>query len=181
MTTNSRAEAGTTPDSSTRSGESGVSPQSPVYEVRFGGLTTICHSSSMARDSAALLEHILEPHFLAAPMHRHRYEDEISHVLEGRLAVLQGGTVRVAGKGETIVKPRGVMHTFWNPDDVPVRFMEVVAPGTGFERYLEEIAPIIGDGSNPDIPGLMAVAERYGLELDIGSLPDLLQTHGLRM
>ncbi|MEX2542726.1 MAG: cupin domain-containing protein [Trueperaceae bacterium] len=168
-------------------------------QIRFRGLTTIVHvvsgatggaatdsarppnSTGTPPGSAALLEHILEPFNLGAPPHRHAREDEISHVLAGRLAVWQAGELHVAGPGETIVKPRNVFHTFWNPGDEPVRFLEVIAPGTGFERYFEEIAPLIPAAGAPDIPGLMAVAARYGLELDMAPVPELLASHGLRM
>lgn len=170
----------------------------PLRQVRFGGLTTIVHASGASigaetaaaansssprvpSTSAALLEHILEPRYLGAPAHRHTREDEISHVLAGQLAVWQAGELRIAGPGETVVKPRGVMHAFWNPGEEPVRFLEVVAPGTGFERYFEEIAPLIPAAGAPDIPGIMAVAARYGLEFDMTSVPELLASHGLRM
>lgn len=152
-----------------------------VRRVRFGGLTTICHAPSSAVGSAALLEHILESRHLGAPPHRHANEDEISHVLSGQLVVLQDGQTSTAGPGETIIKPRGVMHTFWNPGDEPVRFLEVIAPGTGLEHYFEEIAPLIPDEQAPDIPGVMAVAARYGIEFDMSDVPELLQAHGLRL
>lgn len=164
-------------DGGVPSGEGG----NAVRRVHFGGLTTICHVPSSATGSAALLEHILAPRYLGAPAHRHLHEDEISHVLSGKLAVLQDGRQSVAGPGETIVKPRGVMHTFWNPADEPVRFLEVVAPGTGFERYFEDVAPLIPDGQAPDIPGILAVAARYGLDFDMSEVPALLAEHGLRM
>lgn len=152
----------------------------PVTRVRFAGLTTICHARSSALGSAALLEHILEPHCLGAPPHRHANEDEISFVISGQLVVLQDGETSTAGAGQTILKPRGVMHTFWNPGDEPVRFLEVVAPGSGFERYFEEVAPLIPDGREPDVPGIMAVAARYGLEFDMSAVPGLLAAYDLR-
>lgn len=151
-----------------------------VNRVRFGGLTTICHARSSTLGSAALLEHILEPHCLGAPPHRHTSEDEISFVISGQLVVLQDGETSTAGAGQTILKPRGVMHTFWNPGDEPVRFLEVIAPGSGFERYFEEVAPLIPDGREPDVPGIMGVAARYGLEFDMSAVPGLLAAYKLR-
>jgi mannose-6-phosphate isomerase-like protein (cupin superfamily) len=38
----------------------------------------------------ALLEHLMPPHALAAPLHRHSREDEYSYVLEGRVGAALG-------------------------------------------------------------------------------------------
>jgi hypothetical protein len=38
----------------------------------------------------ALVEHLLPPRVLAAPLHRHTREDEYSYVLEGRVGALLG-------------------------------------------------------------------------------------------
>lgn len=47
----------------------------------------------------SLVEHPMEPHALAAPMHRHSREDEYSYVLEGRVgptSVVKWSTVKLA-------------------------------------------------------------------------------------
>src|SRR3954467_13972966 len=71
----------------------------------------------------AVVEHVLGPRQLGAPLHRHSREDEISYVLEGSLSVQQGDAVETAEPGGTIFKPRGVFHAFWNPGAEPVRFL----------------------------------------------------------
>lgn len=155
--------------------------EATAHAIRFGGLTTIVRVPSQVSSSVAVLEHIVEPGFLAAPLHIHTHEDEVSHVLEGEITVSQGGEVRTYGPGETVTKPRGVMHTFWNAGDVPLRFLEIVAPGTGFDRYFAELAPFLPEGAPPDLAGVGAVAARYGIEFDMPATFEILQRYGLRM
>jgi mannose-6-phosphate isomerase-like protein (cupin superfamily) len=126
----------------------------------------------------AIVEHDLAPRTLGAPLHTHEREDEISHVTAGRLGVQIGDEVLEAGPGDTVLKPRGVAHAFWNPGDEPLRFLEVIAPA-GFERYFEDIAPLLAVGGPPDVRALGAVMERYALAMDLASLPRLVAEHGL--
>jgi quercetin dioxygenase-like cupin family protein len=147
--------------------------------VRFQGLGTRSVVGAEATGGAfAMVEHDLAPRGLGAPMHSHQREDEISHVLAGRLGVQIGDEVLEAGPGDTVVKPRGVAHTFWNPGDGPVRFLELITPA-GFEGYFAEIEPILTTGAPPDFEALGAVAARYGLAMDPDSVPRLIAEHGL--
>ena len=41
-------------------------------------------------NEVAMVEHTLEPGRLAAPLHRHTNEDEISYVIEGQMGVQEG-------------------------------------------------------------------------------------------
>lgn len=127
----------------------------------------------------AIVEHVLGPHQLGAPMHRHNREDEISHVLEGELTVQQGEKVQTSGAGGTIVKPRGIFHAFWNAGESPVRFLEVIAPGA-FAHYFEELAVLLAQAGPPDFARLSALAERYEVQFDFATMPHLLKRHGLR-
>ncbi len=61
--------------------------------------------SSDTAGSVALVEHIVAPRVLAAPLHRHSREDEFSVVLEGRLGVFQDGDEVVATAGDVVFKP----------------------------------------------------------------------------
>ena len=51
----------------------------------------------------ALVEHILEPGVLAAPVHRHSREDEYSFVIDGTLGVIEEGAVITATRGDLVV------------------------------------------------------------------------------
>ena len=143
--------------------------------VSFAGFGT---RYIVSGESLAVVEHDLAPRTLGAPMHTHEHEDEVSHVLAGRLGVQIGDEVLEAGPGNTVVKPRGVAHAFWNPGDEPVRFLEMITPG-GFESYFAELEPILGGGGPPDIGALVALQARYALSMDMGSMPRLIAEHAL--
>lgn len=149
--------------------------------VQIGGFgTTIRVPGQAVGGSVSLVEHSLEPGLLGAPPHRHSREDETSYVLQGRLTVQVGEETVTAGPGEVIVKPRGIFHAFWNAGDEPVRFLEVISPG-GFEDYFAELARIIPPDGPPDLGAIAELAARYGMEFDMGRIPELMQRHGVRL
>lgn len=77
----------------------------------------------------SLVEHLLAPRSIAAPMHVHTLEDEFSFVLEGRVSLRLGDDEYVAEVGDLVFKPRGQWHTFWNAEDEPARLLELISPG----------------------------------------------------
>jgi mannose-6-phosphate isomerase-like protein (cupin superfamily) len=127
----------------------------------------------------SLVEHPLPPRALGSPIHTHRNEDEYSFVLEGRVGVLIGDDVVVAGPGTLVFKPRAIPHAFWNSGDDPARLLEMISPA-GFENYFREMAPVL-DGPEPDYAAAAKVADRYGIDLDFGSVPMLVERFGLRV
>jgi mannose-6-phosphate isomerase-like protein (cupin superfamily) len=125
----------------------------------------------------ALVEHVLRPRALGSPLHSHRNEDEFSFVLEGQVGVQVGSRELVAGPGSLVRKPRGVPHAFWNPTAAPARLLEIISPA-GFEQYFAEVAEVFGSGAGD--PGRAAALwRRYGLSMELASLPDLIERHGL--
>jgi hypothetical protein len=106
-------------------------------------------------------------------------EDEYSYVLEGRLGALLGDDVVYGEPGDLIFKPRGQWHTFWNTGDEPARILEIISPA-GFEGYFERVAALFAAGGAPDPVALEAVAAEHGLEVDLTSIPRLMQGYGLR-
>jgi len=150
--------------------------------IAIGGFTTVVKVPTVASGgSVSIVEHVLEPGLLGAPLHRHSREDETSLVMEGRLTVQVGDRVAEVGMGEYVVKPRGIFHAFWNAGTRPVRFVELISPG-GFEGYFAELAAIIpGDGTPPDMTALVALATRYGMEFDLASIPTLIARHRLKL
>src|SRR6478672_1404709 len=125
----------------------------------------------------SLVEHPMGPRALCAPLHRHTREDEYSYVLEGRVGALLGDEVVYGEPGDLIFKPRGQWHTFWNDGDEPARILEMNSPA-GFERYFEEMVEFLHQQTvAPEPSALVAIAARYGLEVDRGSIPRLTQEY----
>jgi mannose-6-phosphate isomerase-like protein (cupin superfamily) len=126
----------------------------------------------------SLVEHPIAPRGLAAPMHVHTREDEYSYVLEGEVGIQIGDEVLVARPGDLVLKPRGIWHTFWNAGDAPARVLEIISPG-GFERYFEELAPLMDRPQGPDFEGIARLQAEYGMTMDPGSIERLSREHGL--
>jgi quercetin dioxygenase-like cupin family protein len=125
----------------------------------------------------SLVEHPMSPRALGAPLHRHAREDEYSYVLTGRVGALLGDEVVIGKPGDLIFKPRNQWHTFWNAGDEAARILEIISPA-GFERYFAELVEM-GGSTNADRQALMALAARYGLEVDPTSIPKLVQRFDL--
>ena len=119
-----------------------------------------------------VVEHLLAPHSIAAPMHRHTREDEFSFIIEGRVWYQAGEEEHVAEEGDLVFKPRGEWHTFWNAADQPARVLELISPGG-----LEEAFRII-DTAPPDLD-LGPVIEPYGCEGDMDATVPIIEKYGL--
>jgi mannose-6-phosphate isomerase-like protein (cupin superfamily) len=134
---------------------------------------------SEAGERFSLVEHPMSPRALAAPVHRHTHEDEYSFVLEGRMGALLGDDVVEAGPGDLVHKPRNQWHTFWNAADEPCRILEIISPA-GFERFFAELDAIGGvTGAGPE--AVAALSERYGLEMQPHTVPELIERFGVRV
>jgi len=111
-------------------------------------------------------------------MHKHTHEDEISHVLEGELSVIQDGKVQTAKPGEYIVKRRGIFHTFWNAGNERIRFIEVITPGN-FEYYFAELAPFLANDRPPQLDKVRETGMKYGLIVDPNAAAGIIKEYGL--
>ena len=127
----------------------------------------------------AFLEHPMSPRALAAPMHRHTREDEYSFVLEGRMGALLGDDVVEAGPGDLVHKPRDQWHTFWNAGDEPCRILEIISPA-GFERFFADLSAM-GGATAADPGAVAALSQRYGLEMQPDTVPELIERFGVRV
>src|SRR5690348_12648682 len=134
---------------------------------------------SEADERFSLVEHPMSPRALAAPLHRHTREDEYSYVLEGRMGALLGDDVVEAGPGDLVHKPRNQWHTFWNAGDEPCRILEIISPA-GFEQFFRELSDL-GGAMTADPADLARLSERYALEMQPESVPELVQRFGLRV
>ena len=132
-----------------------------------------------AGERFSLVEHPMSPRALAAPLHRHTREDEYSFVLEGRMGALLGDDVVEAGPGDLVHKPRNQWHTFWNAGDEPCRILEIISPA-GFEQFFRELSALGGAlAADPD--EFARLRERYGLDMQPDSVPELVDRFGLRV
>jgi len=105
-------------------------PPGAGHSFDFGGLGVQWKIDGRLTDQLfAVVHHPLAPRALAAPLHYHRKEDELSYVVTGRLGVLLGEEVIIAHPGTWVFKPRHQWHTFWNDGDEPCEIVEIISPG----------------------------------------------------
>jgi mannose-6-phosphate isomerase-like protein (cupin superfamily) len=126
----------------------------------------------------SVVEHRLLARELAAPMHRHSREDELSVVTDGEIGFVLGDDVVHAGPGALVRKPRDQWHTFFNAGDDEARLLEIISPA-GFEDYFVELAALFPADAPPDLEGVAEATARYGLEMDMDSMPGLVERFGL--
>jgi mannose-6-phosphate isomerase-like protein (cupin superfamily) len=126
----------------------------------------------------ALLEHAIPPRALAAPVHTHEREDEYSYVLVGRMGAQLGDEFVEAGPGETVFKPRGIPHAFWNAGDEETRLLELISPGA-FDQYFAEMAPLLNADGPPDLEKVGEIQARYALSMEFESIERLSERFGL--
>ena len=65
-----------------------------------------------------------------------------------------------ASAGSYVLVPPGVVHTFANISDEPVRFLNISAPG-GLEKYLRDLADAMRSGTMPGTPDFAAIVAKY--------------------
>jgi mannose-6-phosphate isomerase-like protein (cupin superfamily) len=121
----------------------------------------------------AVVEHPIEPGRLVLP-HLHLHEDEYSYVLEGTIGAWVGDHEVVAGPGSYLIKPRGLMHTFWNAGPGPARLLEVIAPA-GFEAYFAKLV----EGGDPG--RRQELAAKYGVTYSSDWVAGLISRYNLKL
>lgn len=97
------------------------------------------------------------------PPHRHERMTDMFYVLEGTLTVLVEDDWRELQAGTFVCAPPGVVHTFRNDSDAPVRFLNLSTPG-GWEHYMRDLAEAVSsDGMTPEV--IAALAARHDVQL----------------
>jgi quercetin dioxygenase-like cupin family protein len=142
--------------------------------VSLGGMGVIFKLGGADTGGAfAAIEHPIEPGRLVLP-HVHQHEDEYSYVLEGVIGARVGDQEITAATGSYVIKPRGLMHTFWNPGPGPARLLEVIAPA-GFEAYFVELAEAGDPGRRQEL------AAKYGVTYSSDWVADLTSRYNLKL
>lgn len=76
---------------------------------------------------------------IGIPLHVHEHEDELFHVISGRVRFELDGKETIAGANTTVFGPRGIPHA-WTVIE-PCRMLVQVTPA-GMERMFEELGAL---------------------------------------
>ncbi|MCW2582869.1 MAG: conserved rane protein of unknown function, putative Cupin 2 conserved barrel domain [Klenkia sp.] len=126
------------------------------------GQTRFIATGTQTRGDFGLFEVTLPPGGGGPGPHVHRTFSESFHVLEGRLAVLDGDTWTTAGPGDLVYVPRSGVHAFRAADDdAGCRFLILFTPGAPREDYFRGMAALRADGHVPTTAELDELAARY--------------------
>ena len=127
----------------------------------------------------AVVEHAVDPRRLVPP-HTHSDVDEYSYILEGEIGARIGDRVISAPRGTYVLKPRGIMHTFWNATDRPARLLEILSPAK-FEKFFEEMGDLMKN-AGPETPQLLGTrAAAHNTMMSMEWVEELKSTYGLKL
>jgi mannose-6-phosphate isomerase-like protein (cupin superfamily) len=125
-------------------------------------------------------ELILAPGFLGAPPHFQKHFDEVVRVLEGTVTVMVRDTTYDVPAGGWHLRPRGVVHTFWNSGNIPAKSIELYLPG-GHEEYMQELATLFEDGKKPSQEVLAALGEKNDVHFAFDKLPGIMDKYKVKL
>lgn len=121
----------------------------------------------------SIMEGEIAAHQLLPP-HSHTDADQLVYVLTGTLHFEVGGKDGLhfsASAGATVIKPRGIVHGFWNSGDVPARYLEL-STGDSFARFVDSRKMGM-------IRSNLYAEKELGMTFDLARIPELMVEHRL--
>lgn len=130
----------------------------------LGSLMTIKAAGEDTAGAFTLIDQRAPAEF-GPPLHVHHSEDEAFYVLEGALRVVCGDRSFDAGPNSFVLLPKGIPHAFLVGDE-GAHLLQITSPA-GFENFAREVgepatSAALPAPAAPDIPRLVAAAERHG-------------------
>lgn len=136
-----------------------------------GTLVNIRLSWSAGEDRVSVVEHYM-PYGESPPLHIHRNEDEVFHILEGKMRIRIDGKESIAHAGDTVLAPKGIPHSFRVESRDGARCLTITSGGD-FENMIREMGrPALNAGLPPQIeatPAMIAALQeacaRNGIDI----------------
>jgi mannose-6-phosphate isomerase-like protein (cupin superfamily) len=133
--------------------------------IRAGGTET--------NGALSLIEQVV-PAGMTSPWHVHHHEDESFYIIEGKVTVVVADRAVTLGPGDYAFGPRGLPHGFRVEGTEAARMLLMTTGGTFADFILEMSEPADATSSSesrePDLPKLIAAAEKYGITI-LGPMP----------
>ena len=143
-----------------------VPPTEPLSPGPRGVAIRVLVRSSQTGYQYSCVETSVAPRTVGPSPHLHDRLDELALVLEGTLSVMVGDSVFEVPAGGMMMRPRGLVHSFWNSGDVSLRFLDMFL-GQNFDEYLEaffelmdEMARNGSSWTDPQVGGRLAELDR---------------------
>ncbi|RZK76685.1 MAG: cupin domain-containing protein [Pedobacter sp.] len=117
---------------------------------------------------------------LGAPPHYHKGFDEICRVTQGRLTIMVGDEIFEVNEGDWHLRPKGIVHSFWNSGTQTAKFIEVYAPA-GHENYMDELSNLFLNNQRPKPGDLDLLAKKYDITFDWSKLKTIMDTYKVHL
>ena len=135
-------------------------------------LVTIRVSHDAGDDGISVIESVA-PYGDSPPLHIHRTEDELFHVLDGTMRLRVGDGELLADAGDVVLAPKGVPHTYRVESPEGARWLVTTTRGD-FEAMVraasrpaerEELPERTGPPTSEQQAALAAVCAAHGIDL----------------
>ena len=133
-----------------------------------------------------LIELTARPGAVVAAKHLHPYQTERFEIVSGRFAAEVDGERIEAGPGDVLTVEPGKHHVWWNAGDDELVFRTEVRPALRFERLIETMFALAGDGKTnrkgmPNPLRLAVIAKEHFDDVRLPFPPVWMQRVGLAL
>ena len=165
-----------------------ISPgETPEIPLSPGMTVEIKLRHTQTADLFSSIEVAVAPKTMGPAPHLHQALDEIMYVLEGEASVLVGDEVTVIETGGWHLRPHGIVHTFWNASDQPLRFIDIY-PNQNFEEFFSELSALIGGlmsrgvspASTEFLESMQALDVKWGMTAFYDQRQRIVEQYGLK-
>ena len=145
---------------------------SDMEALRFRDtLVRVRKSVATGGDGISVMEH-RAARGEAPPLHIHRNEDEIFHVISGRLLFEVGGERLTVRDGDVVLAPRGVPHRFLVQSEAGAHWFTIIRGGD-FENLVRQVSlptaiadpPAVTQPGPEEIAALTAACAANGIDI----------------
>src|SRR5436190_1381995 len=109
--------------------------------IKVGQLQIRYLVEGVSNGGMGVFELTVPPGSTVPPPHSHSKNDECVYVLEGTLRYSVDGVVRDLKPGDSMLSPKGSVHHFSNPHDVPARSLTILTPDIG-AQYFRDVGAV---------------------------------------
>jgi quercetin dioxygenase-like cupin family protein len=136
-----------------------------------GTLVSVRASANDNADGISIIEHKM-PFGMAPPMHIHKNQDEVFHILRGRMRFQIGNATVIGQAGDILTVPKGMPHGFIVESADGAHCM-TITQGKDFETMVIgmsepvtiDFLPALLEPTKPQIDALAAACARNNIEI----------------